>query len=267
MTVMPPIWRTRASTPEQSLAAAILAQAFTDMFHLGTREDVDTEAVQAMRYLTDRYGQVAHWRNKWCSYLDLDGDLLATRVRMILDGKVDPPRGVHLAQRLERARARWASLAHKPIPQPKPAIEPKPTAMGTPTPPPRQRLPIIKPAPQRIEPEDVDVTVVDDPLFVSCSGHLRASRQWNDGETSRILGPLPSLRTPIGQALWTVTQASRAGLNSLTFLAKDPHAFVETLRAALPNVEIDWTAKGERLPQYQPNAGLRLYLKESRKAA
>ena len=119
---MPPIWRTRASTPEQALAAAILTQAFTDMFPVGNRDDgrVDTDAVHAMRYLTDRYGHSAYWRNKWCSYLDLDGDLLATRVRMILDGVVDPPADMRFTQRLDHARARWASLPHKPAPQPKP---------------------------------------------------------------------------------------------------------------------------------------------------
>lgn len=101
----PFVWRTRASTPEQALAAAILTQAFTDMFASETnqsfaRDSVDTIAITAMRYLTDRYGHSAHWRNKWCSYLDLDGDLLANRVRMILDGEVDPPSDVRFTQRL-----------------------------------------------------------------------------------------------------------------------------------------------------------------------
>jgi hypothetical protein len=264
------------STPEVKLAAAILAQAFSDMIATATdstfrsAETAETAAVSAIRFLTDRAGTSAQWRNLWCAAINLDGDRLAARVRRLLDGEIEPTaemRGrAHISafdKGIARARERWARI--------KPAAPTAPKASSSRPPTIKRSAPLrpapTPPAPRRIEPEDVVVTVVDDPLFVSSSGHLRASRQWNDGETSRFLGPLPSLRTPVGQALWTVTQSSRAGLNSLTFLAKDPHAFVETLRAALPNVEIDWTVKGQRLSKYQPNAGLRLYLKQLAKAA
>ncbi|GLS85568.1 hypothetical protein GCM10010873_05410 [Cypionkella aquatica] len=46
------------------------------------RETVDPIAITAMRYLTDRHGQSAHWRNQWCDFLDQDGDMPA----MLSDG-------------------------------------------------------------------------------------------------------------------------------------------------------------------------------------
>ncbi|MDZ4095211.1 MAG: hypothetical protein U1D35_09920 [Paracoccaceae bacterium] len=135
MPIIPPIWRVRPTTPEQHLASAILAQAFTDMFggavnQSETRDTVDTIAITAMRYLTDHHGQSAQWRNKWCDFLDLDGDVLATRVRMILDGKIDPPGDERFANRLAIARDRWLRISQRPSPSDKP-----------------KRLPTIKPEP------------------------------------------------------------------------------------------------------------------------
>lgn len=135
MPIIPAIWRTRPTTPEQKLAAAILAQAFSDMFggaanHGETRDTVDTNAVSAMRYLTDRHGQSAHSRNQWCDFLNQDGDMLAIRVRMILDGKIDLPGDERFATRLAVARDRWARITQGPTPSDKP-----------------KRLPTIKPAP------------------------------------------------------------------------------------------------------------------------
>lgn len=261
MGVAPAIWRTRPATPEQALAAAVISQAYVDMFSTISGQGwVDAAADEAMNFLTTRHGTAAKWRNRWCDFLGMDGDLLAARVRAMLDGEIDPAGDPHLTKRIEHARARWARLPKAP--EPKPAPEPKASAKVAPTPLP-QRLPTIKPAPRRIEPEDVDVSMVDDPFYPAEAGHMRASRRWDDGETSRYLGPLPSLRTPVGQALWTITQVSRSGQNALRVLADDPHGLVETLRAALPSCEIVWTANGQRLPEYQRNAGLRLYLKES----
>ena len=254
MPIIPPIWRTRPTTPEQHLAAAILAQAFSDMFATDNRDKqaVDTIAVSAMRYLTDRYGLSAQWRNRWCDCLDLDGDMLATRVRMILDGQVDLPG----ESRLGIARDRWARIARTPAPSDK-----------------SQRLPTIKAAPPlpptppvTIDPSDIDLTVPDDPLYVSGSGHLRASRRWKDGETSRFVGPLPSLHTKTGQALWAITQTDRVGHNTISFLGH-PDQVIADLRAALPNCDLCWTSQGKRLFDYQPNAGLRLYLKQLARAA
>lgn len=252
MPVIPPIWRTRPATPEQHLAAAILAQAFSDMLggasnQCETRDTVDTIAITAMRYMTDRHSTLARWRNTWASYLDLDGDVLAARVRMILDGQLDLPG----EPRLAAARARWARIAQTPAPSDKP-----------------QRLPTIKaaPPPATIDPGDIDLTVPDDPFFISGSGHLRASRRWKDGETSRFLDYLPPLHTKTGQALWAVTQAGRVGHNTISFLG-DPDQVIADLSQALPNCELCWTSQGKRLPAYQPNAGLRLYLKQLAEAA
>lgn len=255
MGVIPPIWRTRPATPEQRLAAAVLAQAYADMFggapSLGEpRGTVDTLAITAIRYLTDRHGLSAQWRNQWCSYLDLDGDILAERVRMILDGQLDPPGD---AARLAIGRDRWARMSHRPPPKDKPPLTP-PAA--------------IDPHADPIIPDDPDGLIIpDDPFYVSGSGHIRASRQWRDGEVSRFLGPLPPVRGHLGDALWKITQAHRAGAHALHEIRGDGPSLIDALRAALPTCEIRWTSQGNRLPEYQPNAGLRVYLKQLAKAA
>lgn len=249
MSVIPPIWRTRPTTPEQHLAAAILAQAFGDMFggaatSSETVTTVDRNAIAAMRFMTDRHGHSAQWRNRWCDFLDLDGDILATRVRMILDGQLDPDD--RFASRLANARDRWARIARTPVSD-------------------NKRLPTIKPAPT-IDPDAIDLIVPDDPFFVAGAGHIRASRRWKDGEVSRFLGPLPPINSPLGQALWEITQAHRVGLHTVSFLG-DPDQVIADLRKALPTCEIGWTSQGKRLPAYQPKAGLRLHLKQLAKAA
>jgi hypothetical protein len=266
MPIIPAIWRTRPTTPEQRLAAAILAQAFTDMFATDNREKqaVDTVAVSAMRYLTARHGHSAQWRNQWCDCLDLDGDMLATRVRMILEGQLDLPGEPRLAV----ARDRWARITQRPAPSdtPKrlPTIKPapKPPSPKKPNP-----VPLSKPAPPpTIDPEHLVLTVPDDAFYLATAGHVCASRRWKDGETSRFLGPLPSLHTKVGQALWAITQISRVGHNTLSFIG-DRDQVIADLRDAFPNCDLYWTSKGKRLPTYQPNAGLRLYLKQLAKAA
>ena len=239
--------------PEQHLAAAILAQAFTDMFggaanQCETRDTVDTIAITAMRYLTDRHGQSAQWRNRWCDFVDLDGDVLATRVRMILDGKIDPPGDERFATRLAIARDRWARISQRP------ALLDKP-----------KNLPTIKAAPTPHA--TIDLTIPDDPFYVSGSGHIRASRPWKDGEVSRFLGPLPPIRSHLGDALWKITQAHRAGAHALHEISSDGPSLINALRKALPTCEIGWTSQGNRLTEYQPAAGLRVYLKQLAKAA
>lgn len=86
----------RKLSPEQSLAAAILTQAFSDMSpgnsnidHQATRERNDART--AMVFLTTTYGEMAKWRNELCDYLHLDGNVLAERVRMILNGDLPWP--------------------------------------------------------------------------------------------------------------------------------------------------------------------------------
>lgn len=273
MPIIAAIWRTRPSTPEQKLAAAILAQAFKDMFggaanQYVTCDTVDTIAITAMRYLTDRHGQSAHSRNQWCDFLDQDGDVLATRVRMILDGKIDPPGDERFVARLAVARERWARISQRPAPSdtPKrlPTIKPapKPPSPKKPNP-----VPLSKPAPPpSIDPEHLVLTVPDDAFYLATAGHVCASRRWKDGETSRFLGPLPSLHTKVGRALWAITQISRVGHNTLSFIG-DRDQVIADLRDAFPNCDPCWTSKGKRLPAHQPIAGLRLYLKQLAKAA
>lgn len=226
----------------------------------GTRDASDTIAVSAMRYLTTRHGHSAEWHNRWCDCLNLDGDMLATRVRMILDGQVDLPG----ESRLGIARERWARISqrHAPSDTPKrlPTIKPAPKP---PSPQKTNPVPLSKPT---IDPEHLVLTVPDDAFYLATAGHVCASRRWKDGETSRFLGPLPSVHTKVGQALWAITQISRVGHNTLSFIG-DRNQVIADLRDAFPNCDLCWTSKGKRLPAHQPNAGLRLYLKQLARAA
>lgn len=242
-----------ATTPEQRLAAAILAQAYSDMFLLDGGVDAggDTIAVQAMRYLTDRHGSSAHWRNKWCAYLDHDGDLLATQVRKILDGEIDPPADSRFTKHLDRARDRWARLPKPPKPSGKPLRLPSIRPPKAPPPTPRPT----------IDPKDIDLCIPDDPFYPSRAGHLVASRRWADGEVSRYLGPLPPFNSKAGQLIWTFCQVARNGRNAFHVRGIDPDAAITTLKDALPACDVLWSSKGKPLTDYRPNAGLRLYLK------
>lgn len=258
-------------TPERRLAAAIVAQAFSDMSATDTRdgESSDTIATQAIRFLTDRAGHAAQWRNSWCSYLDLDGDVLAVRVRGILDGEIDATdamRGLArvalFEQGIARARARWARMK---------AGTPKasPTTARLPSikrPPPHPAAtPVIRPT---IEPADVDLRhIPDDPFYVCGSGHLVASRPWSDGEHSRILGPLPPFHSKTGDLLWTFCQQYRNGKNALYNLSITADAAILALETALPRCRVMWSSRGEKLTDHRPNAALRLYLKEPALAA
>lgn len=263
------------STPEVKLAAAILAQAFSDMTTTDARDTADTDAFAAIRFLTDRAGTSAQWRNLWCAAVNIDGDRIAARVRKLLDGEIEPTdemRGrAHISafdKGIARARERWARI--KPAAPAAPAASPPRPA---PTPPPRiikrPTPPSAASAPRRtIEPADVDLRhVPDDPFFVSQSGHVVASRPWSDGERSRILGPLPPFHSKAGQLIWQITQRSRSGKNAIEILGITADAAIQVLKGTLPQCDVLWSAKGERLPEYQLNAGLRLYLKQLPKAA
>ena len=107
-------------TPEQRLAAAILIAAFRDMSassrsisesDLGKPTEGEVDA--AISFLTESYGAKARWRNTLCSFLDIDGDQLAARVRMMLDGELDIPR-THIQHDFGIARARWRHLKYPP---------------------------------------------------------------------------------------------------------------------------------------------------------
>ncbi|MBC7181837.1 MAG: hypothetical protein H5U14_17385, partial [Roseovarius sp.] len=156
-----------------------------------------------------------------------------------------PGYDARFAQRLDRARDRWARISQVR----KPADLPK-------------RLP--KPDPP-LDPQDINLQIPDDPFFVTQAGHVRASRRWADGEISRFLGPLPPIHSKVGEALWTITQVQRAGANALEQI--EGLSLIDALRTALPACEIGWTARGKRLAEYQLNAGLRVYLKQLAKAA
>ncbi len=118
-------------TPEQRLVAAILQQAYRDMFTAGRApangDDgrPDNASIDgAIRFLTDTHGHKAWWRNYYCSLLDLDGDVLAARVRMMLDGAMDVPIDESPTKRdsgikrheagVVRARERWRHLKNPP---------------------------------------------------------------------------------------------------------------------------------------------------------
>lgn len=259
------------ASPERRLAAAIVAQAFSDMSATDTRdgEASDTAAVSAIRFLTDRAGHAAQWRNRWCSYLDLDGDVLAARVRGILDGEIDATdamRGLARValfdQGIARARARWARL--RPT-APKASSTPARLPSIKRPPPPPAAPPATRPT---IEPEDVDLTTIsDDPFYVCGSGHLVASRPWSDGEHSRILGPLPPFHSRAGQLVWTFCQQHRNGKNALYNLGITADAAILALETALPRCRVMWSSRGEKLTDHRSNAALRLYLKEPALAA
>ena len=236
--------------PEKALVTAIISQALNDLFnpdYLVTPAERD----QALALLTDHHGEWAEARRDLCHVTDYDPDILRERVIAILTGKEPPAilvetRPDKKARCLQEARALWANR--------------KPRFVTTP-------LPTIKPAPPAIDPADIDVIIPDDPFFVSGTGHIRASRRWKDGEVSRFLGPLPPIHSHLGEALWVITQAHRAGAHSLHEIGGDGPALIDALRKALPTCEICWSSQGQRLPDYRPAAGLRVYLKQLAKAA
>ncbi|MCA0205154.1 MAG: hypothetical protein LCH92_12485 [Proteobacteria bacterium] len=124
-----PLW-----TPEQRLIAAILIGAYRDVLtDIESRSEswADSAPVQqndvdrAIRFLTDRSGPAARLRNHYCDLVGIDGDVLAERMRRMLDGDLPMPHIAYevpsnpesrkraLARHAERvayARARWFHL-------------------------------------------------------------------------------------------------------------------------------------------------------------
>lgn len=120
----------RPQSPEQALVSKIILQAYRDM--LATPSDDATSSVvssierdRAIHFLTAASGRVADWRNHLCWLLDLDGDVIAERFRMMLDGDLDMPHpasedasnadsrartGSRHITRVADARARWRYL-------------------------------------------------------------------------------------------------------------------------------------------------------------
>jgi len=116
----------RPQTPEATLVTAIIMQAYRDLFmtvrtgataSFTARADQD----QAMSFLTDRTGTLARHRNHLCSLIGWDGDVLAERIRAMMEGNdfpISPEctpaiRSRH-AQDVEAIRARWRYLKNPP---------------------------------------------------------------------------------------------------------------------------------------------------------
>ncbi|MCR9125455.1 MAG: hypothetical protein NXH82_04960 [Rhodobacteraceae bacterium] len=83
-------------TPEAALVTAILMQAYRDLFvsvrtesnaSFTTQSDQD----QAITFLTDQAGATARHRNALCALIGWDGNVLAARVRAMMDGNTFPP--------------------------------------------------------------------------------------------------------------------------------------------------------------------------------
>ena len=110
-------------TPEAALVTAILMQAYRDLFvtirsesnaSFTTQSDQD----QAITFLTDQSGAMARHRNALCSLIGWDGDVLAARVRRMMDGddfaNPNPDANAAAQERhaeaVERVRQRWQDL-------------------------------------------------------------------------------------------------------------------------------------------------------------
>lgn len=114
-------------TPEAAFVTAILMQAYRDLFvsirsesnaSFTTQSDQD----QAITFLTDRSGSLARHRNDLCSLIGWDGDVLAARVRAMLEsGDFAPPTPdanqatlERYTVAFERVRQRWQDLKSPP---------------------------------------------------------------------------------------------------------------------------------------------------------
>lgn len=116
----------RPKTPEAAFVMAILMQAYRDLF-ASVRSDASASFTtqadqdQAMSFLTDRAGTLARHRNHLCSLIGWDGDVLAERIRAMMDDddfplptdKTPAAQRRH-AEAVEHIRARWRYLKKPP---------------------------------------------------------------------------------------------------------------------------------------------------------
>ena len=113
-------------SPEAALVTAIIMQAYRDLFVIA-KPDTNTtfttqaEQDQAIAFLTDRRGKLALWRNHYCSLIGWDGNVLAERVRRMMEGADfpmptdrTPAAQKRHAQAVETFRARWLHLKNTP---------------------------------------------------------------------------------------------------------------------------------------------------------
>lgn len=114
-------------TPEEAFVTAIIMQAYRDLFvsirnesnaSFTTQSDQD----QVITFLTDKAGAMARHRNSLCSLIGWDGDVLAARLRAMMEGDIFPhpsseskpaARAQHEAA-VERLRRRWRDLKSPP---------------------------------------------------------------------------------------------------------------------------------------------------------
>lgn len=120
-------------TPEGRLCAAIITQALDDMSapKMMSSDIPELDGKSAISFLTANFGASARWRNHLCSLIDMDGDVLRTRVIDYLEGRRDFP--VAYAQDQESrdltARRRWAEMqTRQPRRVSQPAIVPRPVS-------------------------------------------------------------------------------------------------------------------------------------------
>lgn len=115
-------------TPEAALVTAILMQAYRDLFLSVINDSGATSASQtftsqperdqAITFLTEQTGAMARHRNALCALIGWDGNLLATRVRAMMEGDDFPPSSpdatplalARHATAVERLRERWQAM-------------------------------------------------------------------------------------------------------------------------------------------------------------
>lgn len=114
-------------TPEAALVTAIIMQAYRDLF-VTIKSDANTSLAsqtdqdKAIAFLTDNMGRWAQHRNHLCWLIGLDGNVLAERVRRMMQGGPfpDPYASSNAAvlashaAAIERVRDRYQQLrSHK----------------------------------------------------------------------------------------------------------------------------------------------------------
>ncbi len=110
-------------TPEAALVTAILMQAYRDLFVTVRTESnasftTQSDQDQAITFLTDKAGAYAKHRNALCALIGWDGDVLAARIRAMMDGDdfapptpdATPATVERHAAAVERLRERWQDL-------------------------------------------------------------------------------------------------------------------------------------------------------------
>ena len=112
-------------TPEAAFVTAIIMQAYRDLL-ISVKADgssaftTQSDQDQAISFLTDQTGSFARHRNALCSLIGWNGDVLASRIRKMMEGAdfpppVPDPSPVTIARHekaVDHIRARWQHLKH-----------------------------------------------------------------------------------------------------------------------------------------------------------